>query len=263
MPTATEKEQLLLDHLRAQKAIAIAYSGGVDSTYLADCAHQALGTNAHILIADSPSLPRSELQEATQLAQARGWNLQIIYPREHENPAYLANTGNRCFHCKEALFTHMNHFTQANPDIALAYGAIEDDLTDHRPGTQAAQLHNAIAPLQNVGLYKSEIRELSQKRGLPTAEKASFACLGSRFPTGTPIDLKKLSQVEAAEEILRNKGYKQYRIRHHDDLCRIEVDPTDFERLLADRDTLIPALKATGYRHITLDISGYRTGSTT
>ena len=186
MHTPYEKEQALIRLLKKYKTLAVAYSGGVDSTYLADCASEALGNHAIILIADSPSLPRSELKEAIELAQKREWNLEIIHPKEHENPAYLANQGDRCFHCKDALFNHMKHFLEARPTTQLAYGAIEDDRTDHRPGTQAASKHNAIAPLQQVMLYKSEIRQLSSARGLPTAEKASFACLGSRFPTGTP-----------------------------------------------------------------------------
>jgi uncharacterized protein len=262
MHTPDEKEQALLHLLKEYGVLAVAYSGGVDSTYLADCAKEALGEQAIILIADSPSLPRSELKEAIELAKNREWNLEIIHPNEHENPAYLANQGDRCFHCKDALFHHMKHFLEAHPSIRLAYGAIEDDRTDHRPGTQAAHNHHAVAPLQEVMLYKSEIRQLSLKRGLPTAEKASFACLGSRFPTGTPIDLQKLSQVEAAEEILRQHGYNQYRVRHHENLCRIEINPSDFEKLLHERELLLKKIKATGYRYITLDISGYTTGST-
>ena len=139
----------------------------------------------------TPLTPRSELKEAIELAQKREWNLEIIHPKEHENPAYLANQGDRCFHCKDALFNQMKHFLEARPTTQLAYGAIEDDRSDHRPGTQAASKHNAIAPLQQVMLYKSEIRQLSSARGLPTAEKASFACLGSRFPYGHPHQPKE------------------------------------------------------------------------
>ena len=262
MHTPYKKEQALLRLLKEYETLAVAYSGGVDSTYLADCAKEALGEHAIILIADTPSLPRSELKEAIELAQNRNWNLEIIYPKEYENPAYLANEGDRCFHCKDALFKHMKYFLEAHPSTRLAYGAIEDDRTDHRPGTQAASNHNAVAPLQQVLLHKSEIRQLSALRGLPTAEKASFACLGSRFPTGTPINLKKLSQVEAAEEILRQHGYHQYRVRHHEEICRIEINVSDFQKLLNERESLLQKIKATGYRYITLDINGYNTGST-
>jgi uncharacterized protein len=143
----------------------------------------------------------------------------------------------------------------------LAYGAIEDDKGDIRPGTRAAADHRVVAPLQNAGLCKEEIRALSRKRGLPTATKASFACLGSRFPTGTRIDLVSMSRVEKAESLLRDRGYVQYRVRHHGDLCRIEVDPADFNRIVAERQEIIAALKALGYRFVTLDLNGYSTGS--
>ena len=257
-----EKEKALLNLLKSYTKLAVAYSGGVDSTYLADCAHESLGDQAVIIIADSPSLPRSELEDAIDLAKRRCWNLHIIYPKEHENPAYLANQGDRCFHCKDTLFNKMTSYMNKHPDTTLAYGAIEDDKTDLRPGTKAASNHNAIAPLQEVNLFKSEIRQLSMDRGLPTAEKASFACLGSRFPKGTPITLEKLSQVEKAEEVLREHGYKQYRVRHHNEICRIEIEPNDFKKLINERDIILREIKKTGYRYVTLDISGYSSGST-
>ena len=263
MLTPEEKEKALLSLLKNYTNIAVAYSGGVDSTYLADCAYEALGDQASIIIADSPSLPRSELSEAIELAKERCWNLHIIYPKEYENPAYLANQGDRCFHCKDALFNQMKHYMKQHPNTILAFGAIEDDKSDIRPGTLAAENHNAVAPLQEVNLFKSEIRQLSIHRGLPTAEKASFACLGSRFPKGTPITLDKLSQVEKAEEILRTHGYKQYRVRHHNEICRIELEPNDFSKLINERELIIKEIKKTGYRYVTLDINGYSSGSTT
>ena len=146
-------------------------------------------------------------------------------------------------------------------DIVLAHGAIEDDKGDVRPGTQAAANHCVVAPLQNAGLYKKEIRILSERRGLPTAGKASFACLGSRFPTGTRIGLDAMAQVEKAEAILRARGFGQYRVRHHGDLCRIEIEPADFEKLLDERTELVAAIRKTGYRFVTLDLSGYTMGS--
>ena len=144
----------------------------------------------------------------------------------------------------------------------LAYGAIEDDKGDIRPGVRAAHNHQVIAPLQDAGLYKDEIRQLSSRCGLPTAEKASFACLGSRFPTGTPINLKVMSDVERAEELLRKEGFTQYRVRHHGDICRIELAPAEFETLLECRERLMVSLDALEYPYITLDLAGYRTGST-
>lgn len=259
---ALAKEQQLRDRLAACGKIAVAYSGGVDSTYLADMAHNALGKDAWILIADSPSLPRSELKEAVALAEQRQWNLLVIHPNEHLNPAYLENKGDRCFHCKDALFNAMEAALTDTGVNVLAYGAIEDDKGDVRPGTRAATTHKVIAPLQDAGLYKNEVRLLSERRGLSTAEKASFACLGSRFPTGTPISLKVMSDVERAEELLRKEGFTQYRIRHHGDLCRIELDPSEFDKLLACRERLLTAMDSLQYRFITLDLAGYRTGST-
>lgn len=258
---AEEKEQMLLEELKSYGALAVAYSGGVDSTYLADCAHEVLGKNAMMVIADSPSIPREELQQAIDMATARSWNLRVIQTGEHLQEEYLENKGDRCFHCKNELFTKMETILSEFGDIVIAHGAIEDDKGDIRPGTQAAANHCVVAPLQNAELYKREIRLLSERRGLPTAEKASFACLGSRFPTGTRIELEAMSQVEKAEAILRARGYIQYRVRHHGDLCRIEIDPADFGKLMDDRIELVAAIKKTGYTFVTLDLSGYSMGS--
>ncbi len=261
MNSIEEKEQTLLNELKSYGALAIAYSGGVDSTYLADCAHEMLGQNAMMVIADSPSIPRDELQEAIEMATKRGWNLRVIKTSEHLNEAYLENQGDRCFHCKNELFTRMETILSEFGDIVLAHGAIEDDKGDIRPGTQAAANHCVVAPLQNAGLYKKEIRILSERRGLPTARKASFACLGSRFPTGTKIELEAMTQVEKAEAILRARGYRQYRIRHHGDLCRIEIDPLDFDKLMNERTDIVDTIRKAGYRYVTLDLSGYSMGS--
>ena len=261
MNSIEEKEQALLNELKSYGSIAVAYSGGVDSTYLADVAHEALGQHAMMVIADSPSIPREELEEAIQMATERGWNLRIIKTEEHLQDDYLENKGDRCFHCKNELFTKMEMILSEFGDIVLAHGAIEDDKGDIRPGTQAAANHCVIAPLQNAGLYKKEIRILSERRGLPTAGKASFACLGSRFPTGTRIELEAMTQVEKAEAILRARGFSQYRIRHHGDLCRIEIDQADFDKIMEERIELVDAIRKTGYRFVTLDLSGYSMGS--
>ena len=261
MSTPEKKEAALLAELKQYGSLAVAYSGGVDSSYLADAVHEALGSRAIMIIADSPSIPRRELQEAVELAKDRGWNLRVIQTREHDDEAYLENQGNRCFYCKNELFTRMEAEVSVLGIRVLAYGAIEDDKGDVRPGTQAAENHQVVAPLQNAGLCKEEVRVLSKKRGLPTAEKASFACLGSRFPTGTRIDLASMTRVERAETVLRDCGYSQYRVRHHGDLCRIEIDPADFDRMLAERQEIITAIRAAGYRYVTMDLNGYSTGS--
>jgi uncharacterized protein len=261
MNSPEAKEAALLAELKTYDSLAVAYSGGVDSSYLADTAHEALGARALMIIADSPSIPRTELQEAIALAEQRGWNLRVIQTDEHTNEAYLQNKGDRCFYCKNELFSRMANEVAGLGISVLAYGAIEDDKGDIRPGTQAAANHRVVAPLQNAALGKAEIRELSRKRGLPTATKSSFACLGSRFPTGTRIDLAAMKRIETAESLLRERGYVQYRVRHHGDLCRIEVEPADFNRIVAERQEIIAALKALGYRFVTLDLNGYSTGS--
>lgn len=261
MRSLEEKETTLLAELKNYRSLAVAYSGGVDSSCLADIAHEALGAQAVMIIADSPSIPRRELQDAVELAEKRGWNLRVIQTTEHTNEAYLQNKGDRCFYCKNELFSRMEKEVSGLGIKVLAYGAIEDDKGDIRPGTKAAADHCVVAPLQNAGLCKTEIRALSKKRGLPTASKASFACLGSRFPTGTPIDLASMTRIEKAEEVLRDRHYVQYRVRHHGDLCRIEVEPADLERILAERLEIIAAIRAVGYRFVTLDLNGYLTGS--
>jgi uncharacterized protein len=262
MKTIEEKEHVLLEELQSYGSLAVAYSGGVDSSYLADCAHEALDANAMMIIADSPSIPRAELQGAIDLATERGWNLRVIQTDEHLNDEYLKNKGDRCFHCKNELFTKMETILSEFGEVVLAHGAIEDDKGDIRPGTQAAANHCVVAPLQNAGLFKTEIRTLSERRGLPTAEKASFACLGSRFPTGTRIELEAMTQVEKAEAILRARGYAQYRVRHHGNVCRIEIEPADFSKMINERAELVAAIKKTGYRFVALDLDGYSMGST-
>ena len=261
MNSMEAKEEALLDELKTYGILAIAYSGGVDSTYLADCAHEALGDHALMLLADSPSFPREELREAVEIATERGWNLRIIRTSEHQDEAYLANENDRCFHCKNEMFTKMENILSEFGDILLAHGDIEDDKTEDRPGARAAANHCVIAPLQNVGLYKEEIRQLSERRGLPTAHKPSFTCLSTRIPSGTPIDLETLKKIESAENILRTLGYRQYRARHHGDLCRIEIDPADFGKLLSERTEIVAAIKNAGYRFVSLDLCGYTMGS--
>ncbi|MEC8753253.1 MAG: ATP-dependent sacrificial sulfur transferase LarE [Verrucomicrobiota bacterium] len=257
---ATQKEAFLIKKLTEYKSVIVAYSGGVDSTYLADCANDVLGKNALIVIADSPSLPRTELSEAIDLAILRKWNLKVIKTDEYKNSDYLANKGNRCFHCKNSLFENIKKLIK-NENTKIVYGAVEDDKNDIRPGEKAAQNHGALAPLQIAKLFKSEIRILSRIRNLPTASKASFACLGSRFPTGTSINLEKLSQVEKAEEELKIRGFRQFRVRHHNDICRIEIELDEFQKIILNKEEIVKAIKKFGYKFVTLDLSGYQTGS--
>ena len=259
------KQEALKVRLAEYGAVVVAYSGGVDSAYLADVAHEVLGANAHILLADSPSIPRSEVRDAEALARARGWRFVCVETQEFENEAFLSNDGTRCYHCKTELFTHMERYAAEHGLSVLAYGEIaEDRLDPTRLGARAAKEHQIVAPLADAGLHKEEIRQLSLERGLPTWQKASFACLSSRFPRGARVDIEEMRKVEQAEELLKGEGFHQYRVRHHGDLCRIEVDTADFDKIFrpALREHLVEELQRIGYRHVTLDLAGYRTGST-
>ncbi len=259
------KEERLREIIAGYGTIAVAYSGGVDSTYLADVAHDVLGSKASMIIADSPSIPRAELQEAKDLAKERGWNLHIIATQEFENEEFLKNEGKRCYFCRGELFTKMGKFAADNQVAVLAYGAIVEDLLDPtRVGTIAAREHAVVSPLQEAELSKPEIRVLSHRRELPTWNKASFACLSSRFPKGVRLTREGMSTVEQAEEVLKGMGFRQYRARHHGDICRIEIDPADMAKLLDPeiREQVTRDITKAGYRFVTLDLGGYREGST-
>jgi uncharacterized protein len=263
--TLQAKEDALRAQLAAYGRLAVAYSGGVDSSYLAAIAHEVLGDGLTTILADSPSIPRREVAEAEALATARGWTFVKLATTEFENEAYLKNDGHRCYFCKGELFTQMNRYAEEHGIQVLAFGEITDDQLDPtRLGAQAAREHAVVAPLAAVGLTKEEIRRLSKRMGLPTWAKASFACLSSRFPTGTRVDIDEMQKVEAAEEVLKAEGLHQFRARHHGDLVRIEIEPRDFARLFdpAVRERLLSAIRKAGYRHITVDLAGYRTGST-
>ncbi|HIJ66025.1 MAG TPA: ATP-dependent sacrificial sulfur transferase LarE [Candidatus Hydrogenedentes bacterium] len=256
-----EKERRLKEILRGCGSIAVAYSGGVDSTYLADVAHEALGDNAHMILDDSPSIPRSELEEAKALAKTRGWRLALVQTDEFANEAFLKNDRQRCYVCKSVLFNEMLAYAREHGIAVLAYGENADDPQDAaRVGAMAAAEKGVVAPLQQAGLTKDDIRQLSARRGLPTWDKASFACLSSRFPPGTRITLDAMQQIERAEETLKRLGFHQYRARHHGDLCRIEIEPAEFDKMLdlKTREHVVREIRAAGYRHVTLDLKGYQ-----
>ncbi len=263
--TALVKEKRLKAMLQEYGAITIAYSGGVDSTYLSDVAHETLGCRARILLGDSPSIPRSEVAEARELARARGWNFDVLFTKELNNEDYLKNDGTRCYYCRTELFSKMQEYAREAGIAVLAYGEITDDLVDTtRLGAKAAKELSVVSPLVDVGLAKAEIRLLSARRNLPTSDKPSFACLSSRFPVGTRVTIEDLQKVERAEEALKRLGFRQYRARHHGNLCRIELDPGDVPRLLNGelRAAVVAAVTEAGYRFVTLDLAGYRAGST-
>ncbi len=259
------KEAKLEELIKGYGTIAVAYSGGVDSTYLADVAHDTLGEKAAIILADSPSLPRTELEEASALAKERNWNFVLVHTKEFEEDGFLKNEGNRCYFCRSELFKHMRSYADEQGIEILAYGAIVEDAFDPtRVGAIAAKENGVVSPLQDADLNKDEIRQLSRRRGLPTSEKASFACLASRVPKGTRVTTTALSQVEQCEEVLKSFGFHQYRVRHHENLCRIEIDLNDIDKILDNdiREQIVRDISATGYRFVTLDLAGYRTGST-
>ncbi len=262
---ALQKEAELKKYLQKFKSIAIAYSGGVDSTYLASVTHDVLGERCVLLIADTPSFPREELKEALELAKQQEWNVSIIYPNEFRDERFLKNDSHRCYYCKSELFKTMIEFTKQNRIETFACGENADDLLDTtRTGKLAIKEFGVITPLSEIGMSKQEIRILSEIRHLPTADKPSFACLSSRIPTGTPITIEDLKRIENAEKILKSLGFKQYRVRNHKNLARIEVEVADLTRLISEpvRSKVLQELKELGYRFVTVDIAGYRTGST-
>jgi len=212
----SEKYQHLLELLRSYKSCLVAYSGGVDSAFLACAAHDMLGDRSLAVIADSPSLPRRELEQALALARDFHFPARVIHTQEFDNPAYLANPANRCFFCKHELFTQLAPLAKAEGFDVIAYGENASDVGDYRPGAQAAAEFQVRAPLKEVGLTKTEIRRLSAKLGLPTAEKPQMACLSSRVPYGESVTAAKLSMIEQAENILRDLGFYDVRVRHHE-----------------------------------------------
>jgi uncharacterized protein len=264
----TRLEQLR-ELLRSYGSCLVAYSGGVDSVFLALVAHQALGDRALAVIADSPSLPRRELEEALELGRRFAFPVRVIQTAEFTNVEYLANPSNRCYFCKHELFSELAPLARAEGFAVIAYGENASDLGDFRPGAQAAQEFSVRAPLKEVGLTKAEIRELSARLGLPTSDKPQMACLSSRIPYGEPVTPEKLAMIERAENLLRDLGFHEVRVRHHalksdvvQHLARIEVAPLEFAKFLVDG---VPAriaeeLKAAGYAHVTVDLLGYRRG---
>jgi len=286
--SATKLEQLR-ELIRSFGSCVVAYSGGVDSVFLARVAVDVLGDKSLAVIADSPSLPRRELAEALDIAKEFQIPVQVVKTDEFNNTEYLANPTNRCYFCKHELFTELEPLARAEGFAVIAYGENASDVGDFRPGAQAAKEFQVRAPLKEVGLTKAEIRELSAQLGLPTADKPQMACLSSRIPYGEAVTPEKLRMIEEGEAVLRDLGFYDVRVRHHElggakgevrgakseppispipptafqHLARIEVGPTELPKLLADdvAGRVAVALKKIGYTHVTLDLQGYRRGS--
>jgi uncharacterized protein len=254
------------DRLRAilsdTGGIVIGMSGGVDSVLLAKVAADVLGPRALAVTADSPSLPRRELKAAVDLACQAGIRHLVVQTEEVSDPRYAANPNNRCYFCKSDLFERLDAIAAEHGMRWVAYGENQDDQGDHRPGAQAAGEHGVRAPLKEAGLTKADIRALAQHLGLPVWDKPAFACLGSRFPYGTQITPEKLAQVEAAEETLWDLGFRQFRVRYHGDVARIEVEPADMARAIEQAPRIVERFKReAGFTYVALDLGGYRRGS--
>ena len=245
------------------QSVLVAFSGGVDSTLLARAAKDGLGDRAVLVTADSETYPSSELEEARKLGQLIGLRHLVVRTHELENPEYARNPANRCFFCKEELFTTLGPIAEREGLRVLVYGANLDDLGDHRPGMQSARRRGVRAPLIEAELSKAEIRQLSRELGLPTWDKPSFACLSSRFQYGDRITSEKLHQVDAAEAFLRSLGFRQFRVRHHDRLARLEIPLEDIPKLWeGDRHArILAAFREIGYLYVAVDLGGFQSGS--
>jgi uncharacterized protein len=257
------KKLRLEEELRALGRTLVAYSGGVDSAYLAWAAHQVSGQDMLAVIADSPSLARTQLQDALAFAQEHTIPIEVIQTAEMERPEYIRNDRQRCFHCKDELFQVMQQFAEKRGFQSIAYGVNVDDQSDFRPGQAAARQHQVAAPLLQAGLSKADIRELAKNAGLRVWEKPASACLSSRIEYGRPVTLEALSAVEQGEEALRGLGFRQYRVRHHGEIARIEIAKDELPRALTPQmfAEFTRIFKGLGFTFVAVDTEGFRSGS--
>jgi pyridinium-3,5-biscarboxylic acid mononucleotide sulfurtransferase len=257
------KEQALFACLRKLGRVIVAYSGGTDSAYLAWAAHHVLGEDAVAITADSASIPSSHKRDAEAFARECGFRHEYIETHEFENPDYVKNDQNRCFHCKDELFTRLESFAAQRGDAPIVYGVNKDDLGDYRPGQRAAKVHGVQAPLVEAELTKAEIRELSRRAGLSTWDRPAAACLSSRVPYGTPVTPETIGTIEQGEEAIRALGFRQFRVRFHGELARIEIAKDELPRALTleTAQAFAAIFKQLGFLYVTLDLEGYRQGS--
>ena len=262
-PNLEAKRSALDAQLRGLGRLLVAYSGGVDSAFLAWAAYQVIGYKMLAVIADSPSLARTHLQDAIAFAAEQNFPREVITTDELDRPEYARNDGSRCFHCKDELFTVMESFRSARGFDSIAYGVNVDDQGDFRPGQAAAKQHNVSAPLLDAGLTKLEIRELARAAGLRIWDKPASACLSSRIEYGRPVTREALSLVEQGEDALRTLGFRQFRVRHHGEIVRIEIAQDELARALTAEMAaeFTRVFKALGFKFVTLDLEGFRSGS--
>ncbi len=259
----SRKQDRLFTVLKGYGRVMVAYSGGTDSAYLAWAAHHVLGDGAVAITADSASIPESHKRDAERLARQFGFRHEYVQTYEFDNPDYVKNGPDRCFHCKDELFTRLEEVGRERGIEHVVYGVNVDDLGDYRPGQKAAGLHAVKAPLVEAGLTKAEIRELSRQANLPTWDRPASACLSSRVPYGTPVTPETVKTVETGEEALRALGFRQFRVRFHGELVRIEIAPDELPSALTPEmaRAFTSIFKPLGFLYVTLDLEGYRQGS--